>query len=129
MLKTASLLVRSGAPFIATNPDKTLPTPVGLVPGAGTLVAAVQTATDVAPYYVGKPAPELYNLALERLGTSPVNTLVVGDRLETDIAGAQALGCLTALVLSGATTAEMAAGWRPAPDCIARDLADLLGVG
>jgi 4-nitrophenyl phosphatase len=128
-LKTATLLIRSGADFIATNPDKTLPTPAGLVPGAGAIVAAIQTATDVEPYFVGKPAPVLYELALERLGTSPDATLVVGDRLETDILGGQRLGCRTALVLSGATTAQMAAEWVPAPDFIALDLADLFGIG
>ena len=71
---------------------------------------------------VGKPRPLLFQMALERLGTRPEETLVVGDRLETDIAGGQAAGCRTSLVLSGVTSAEQAARWEPAPDLIAPDL-------
>ncbi len=125
-LKKAVILIRSGALFIATNPDKTLPTPEGLAPGAGTFIAAVQAATDVAPVIIGKPEPEMYRLALRRMGLQPEQTLVVGDRLETDIAGAQRLGCRTGLVLSGVSTADQAAAWQPAIDCIATDLSSLL---
>jgi 4-nitrophenyl phosphatase len=121
-LKKAALLIRAGAPFIATNPDRTLPTPEGLIPGAGAIVAAVEAATGVKPIIIGKPAPEMYQVALERLDIAASQALVVGDRLETDIAGAQALGCRTALVLSGVTTEEDALRWRPAPDLIAADL-------
>jgi 4-nitrophenyl phosphatase len=121
-LKTATLLLRSGIPFIGTNPDLTFPTPYGLVPGAGSILAALTAASDVAPIIVGKPVPTMYRIALERLNLSPGKVLVVGDRPETDIAGAQLLGCLTALVLSGVTNAEQAAAWRPIPDIIADDL-------
>jgi 4-nitrophenyl phosphatase len=127
-LRTATLLIRAGVPFIATNPDRTFPVPEGLVPGAGAIVAAVETATDVKPKVVGKPEPEMYLAALERLGTTIEKTLVVGDRLETDIAGAQALGCPTALVLSGVTTDEKARLWTPAPDFILPDLSTLVGL-
>jgi len=127
-LKTASLLVRAGTPFIATNPDKTYPTPEGLAPGAGTFVAAIQAASDQEPVIIGKPAPEMYLQALERMSLTPRETLVVGDRLETDIAGAQRVGCPTALVLSGVSTRQEAADWNPPPDCIAADLSSLLGL-
>ncbi len=127
-LRIATLLIRSGAPFIATNPDRTFPVPEGLVPGAGAIVAAVETATDVKPKVVGKPEPEMYLAALERLGTTIEETLVVGDRLETDIAGAQAIGCPTALVLSGVTSEEKACLWSPPPDFILPDLATLVNM-
>ena len=125
-LSHATLLVRAGVPFIGTNPDRTFPVPQGLVPGAGSILALLETATDVRPYIIGKPAQEMYRVALERLGSSAGQSLVVGDRLETDIAGAQDLGCLTALVLSGVTSPDQAAQWQPAPTYITADLASLL---
>lgn len=121
-LKTATLLIRSGVPFIGTNPDLTFPTPNGLVPGAGSILAALTAASSVNPIIVGKPKPTMYRIALDRLNLSSDEVLVVGDRPETDIAGAQVLGCPTALVLSGVTNATQAATWSPAPDIIADDL-------
>ena len=121
-LETAALLIRRGALFIATNPDRTFPIPEGKAPGAGALVAALEAATDVQARVVGKPQPFLFQLALRRLGSRPDETLVVGDRLETDIAGGQAANCRTALVLSGVTTKEQAMAWEPSPDLIAPDL-------
>ena len=123
----ATLLVRRGVPFYATNPDKTFPTPRGEIPGAGAWVSVITTATDIHPIYAGKPAPYLIDLARDRLGTTKEETLVVGDRLETDIAGGQAAGCPCALVLSGVSTAEQARKWKPKVDVIARDLAELVG--
>lgn len=118
--------IRAGALFIGTNPDTTYPVPDGLAPGAGAVIAAVQAASGVSPMIAGKPGPIMYRLALERLNVDPDETVGVGDRLETDIAGAQACGCRTALVLSGVSTAEQASLWRPAPNWIAPDLADLI---
>lgn len=126
MLVRASLLIRSGSPFIATNPDRTFPMPFGLIPGAGAILAALEAATDVQPFVVGKPSPEMYRLAIEQMGVTPEQTLGVGDRLETDIAGAQALGCRTGLVLSGVTSEAQARLWQPAPDHIAANLGALL---
>jgi 4-nitrophenyl phosphatase len=125
-LRTATLLIRSGVPFVGTNPDRTFPTPEGLVPGAGSILAAIESATDKKPLVIGKPNPAMYQFALERMGTSPDETLVVGDRLETDIAGAQNLNSPSALVLSGVTTEEAALAWEPVPDMIAEDLTDLI---
>ncbi len=125
-LKRATLLIRRGAWFIGTNPDRTFPTPEGLVPGAGSLIAAVEAATDTAPLIVGKPQPLLFQLAMQRLGVTPQETLVVGDRLETDILGGQRAGCATALVLSGVTTAEQAHRAEIQPDLIVPDLEHLL---
>jgi 4-nitrophenyl phosphatase len=126
-LRQATLLIRKGVPFIGTNPDRTFPTPLGLVPGAGAVLAAIETATDVKPIIVGKPAPTLYRLAMERMETSPQETLVVGDRLDTDIAGGQELGCLTALVLSGISTHAEALAWNPLIDIITPNLRTLMG--
>jgi len=108
-LSNASTLIRSGARFIATNTDRTFPTPNGLIPGAGALVAAIAAASDQEPFV-----------------TKPNETLCVGDRLETDILGGQNAGCLTALVLSGVSTLEQAQAWNPQPTIIARDLTHLI---
>jgi len=123
----ATYLVRRGIPFYATNPDKTFPTPRGEIPGAGAWYSVIVTATDIQPIVAGKPYPFLMELALEKLGTQKEETLVVGDRLETDIAGGQAVGCPTALVLSGVSTLEEGELWRPKIDFIARNLAELIG--
>ncbi len=125
-LKKATLLIRSGIPFYFTNPDKTFPTPEGLIPGAGSILAALEAATDVKPIIAGKPFTTLYDFALERLGTDPQETLAVGDRLETDILGGQRVGCLTALVLSGIASREDGLAWQPNPDLIVDELGVLL---
>jgi 4-nitrophenyl phosphatase len=125
-LKRATLLIRAGAPFYFTNPDKTFPTPEGLIPGAGSIQAALEAATDVKAIIAGKPSPALFEYALERLGTKPAETLVVGDRLETDILGGQNVGCRTAAVLSGVLTKEEALVWQPKIDIIVPELADLV---
>jgi 4-nitrophenyl phosphatase len=125
-LEKASYLINSGVPFIGTNPDKTFPTPQGLAPGNGAILAAIEAATGVRPLVLGKPAPEMYKVAMERMATSPQETMVIGDRLETDILGAQQLGCRTGLVLSGVSSRDEAQFWQPAPDIIAVDLAALV---
>jgi 4-nitrophenyl phosphatase len=124
-IRTAALLIRRGALFVGTNPDRTFPTPDGLIPGAGSILAAIETATDTQPIIAGKPASPMFKLAIDRLGLTAKDVLCVGDRLETDIAGGQIVGCKTALVLSGVTTLEAAGKWQPAPDLIATDLAAL----
>lgn len=125
-LKEATLLIGRGVPFYGTNSDLTFPTPEGLIPGAGSFLALITAATGTDPIVAGKPAPYLLELAIKRLGTSREKTLVVGDRLETDIAGGQAVGCPTALVLSGVSTREMGEAWDPPVDLIAADLMSLL---
>jgi Predicted sugar phosphatases of the HAD superfamily len=122
----AALLVRSGIPFYATNPDKTFPTPRGEIPGAGAWISVIVTATGVEPIYAGKPFPYLIDLARERLGTAKNGTLIGGDRLETDIAGGPAAGCPVALVLSGVSSQESGERWRPKVDLIAKDLDALI---
>jgi 4-nitrophenyl phosphatase len=125
-MSEAALLVRRGVPFFATNPDKTFPTPRGEIPGAGAWISVITTATGVEPIFAGKPFPRLIEIARERLGTSQEETLVVGDRLETDISAAQAAGCPCALVCSGVSTYEQGMKWKPDIDIISVDLWDLI---
>lgn len=125
-MREATLLVRNGIPFYATNPDKTFPTPRGEIPGAGAWISVITTATGVEPIYAGKPFPFMMELSLERLGTKKEETLVVGDRLETDIAAGQAVGCPCALVLSGVSTREQAEAWTPEIEIMVDDLASLI---
>ncbi|MGV8050452.1 MAG: HAD-IIA family hydrolase [Anaerolineaceae bacterium] len=125
-IRNAGLLVRSGAAFIATNTDATLPTPNGLYPGTGAMVAAISTVSGRDPLVIGKPFTAMFEEAFKVLGIRPNQTLGIGDRLETDVISAQNAGCLSALVLSGVTTAEQATSWKPEPDLIAQDLTTLL---
>jgi 4-nitrophenyl phosphatase len=127
-ISIAANLIRSGVPFIGTNPDRTFPTSEGQFPGAGTIIAAIQTASGKEPELIGKPQPTMFELALSSLGTLPDETLVIGDRLETDIAGGQAAGCRTAVVLTGVCTRQMAEAWKPSPDLIAEDLTEIVGM-
>jgi 4-nitrophenyl phosphatase len=125
-LKHASLLIQSGSEFVGTNTDASLPTPDGFIPGAGTIIGALEIACGKKAKIIGKPKPDLYQIALERLQLKPEETLAIGDRLETDIAGAQAAGIHTALVLSGASTRAQAEDFYPQPEIIAMDLKDLV---
>jgi len=127
-LHKASALVRAGAPFYGTNPDPTFPTPAGLVPGAGAVLAAIATASGRQPTVVGKPSPLLFETAARRMQLTAPDLLVVGDRLETDIKGGQAFGARTALVLSGVSTQADAEVWKPAPTIVSASLSALLGV-
>jgi HAD superfamily hydrolase (TIGR01457 family) len=127
-LRTASVLVQRGARLVATNADRTFPATRGeLWPGAGALVAALEVATGVAAEVVGKPHAPLFEAALRRSGGS--TPLVIGDRLDTDIAGANALGWDSMLVLSGVST-EVELGDSPfRPTYVAPDVRGLLEDG
>ncbi len=125
-IRNAALLLRNGADFIATNADATFPTPQGLFPGAGTMVAAIATASGKDPLIIGKPSTAMYEHAYHVLKLDPREVMGVGDRLETDIAGAQRAGCLAGLVLSGVSTLAQAQAWQPAPDIIAANLDELI---
>jgi 4-nitrophenyl phosphatase len=100
-LKQAILLIQKGAALIGTNPDLLVPTEEGLVPEAGTTLAALQAATGVAPIIIGKPEPILFELAMRQMGSHPGETAMLGDRLETDILGGQRAGLTTLLVTTG----------------------------
>jgi 4-nitrophenyl phosphatase len=124
--KQAALLIRGGAKFIGTNGDRTFPTPEGIIPGNGSLLALIETATDVKPIVIGKPEPVLYEMSLKRMDARPDQTLVLGDRLETDILGAVRLNLKSALVLSGVTTREELARSDYQPDWVFDDLSDFM---
>lgn len=95
-------VLRRGCPFFATNTDATFPLEGGYeAPGAGSLVAALATAAGRQPVVVGKPEPALINICLEQTGATPEETLVVGDKLSTDIDCGKRVGCATFLVLTG----------------------------
>ncbi|MDP9168488.1 MAG: HAD hydrolase-like protein, partial [Actinomycetota bacterium] len=102
-LAEAALAIRSGALWVAANVDRTLPSELGLLPGNGSMVAALETATDQRPQVAGKPQPPLLLDALARGDFD--RPLVIGDRLDTDIAGANAAGLPSLLVLTGVSTA------------------------
>ena len=103
-LAEAALAIRGGALWVAANVDLTLPSERGLLPGNGSMVAALRAATDREPQVAGKPQPTLLTDALARGNFR--TPLVVGDRLDTDIAGANAAGLPSLLVLSGVSTAD-----------------------
>jgi HAD superfamily hydrolase (TIGR01450 family) len=125
-LRRAADVARAGVPFIGANRDATYPDEFGLLPGSGSILAAVETASGVVATVVGKPQPVLFKLALERGGATRARTLFVGDRVDSDVVGARAAGLPVALVLSGVTTAEEARSVDPAPDLVADDLPSLL---
>jgi HAD superfamily hydrolase (TIGR01450 family) len=104
-LDALSAAARAGARFVATNDDATYPTPQGLVPGGGSLVAAVATAAGVTPTVAGKPHPPMAAAVAARIGDGfvPERTLMVGDQWSTDGAFAVTLGCRFALVRTGVT--------------------------
>ncbi len=125
-LKRAALEIRyNGARFIATNGDFTYPAEEGLVPGAGSMVAAIQTASSATPTIIGKPHRAMFDLALEILKTPREQTAMLGDRLDTDIEGARAAGLTTILVLTGVSTREEAEAAKVKPDMIYSDLNEL----
>jgi glycerol 3-phosphatase-2 len=99
MLAEAALAIRAGALWVATNTDATFPSDRGLLPGNGALVAALRTATDAEPLVIGKPEPALLTEAVRRTGAD--RPLFVGDRLDTDVAGAVRAGIDSLLVLTG----------------------------
>ena len=126
-LREATLALRRGADFLATGRDPTYPQPDGLWPGTGAIVAAVEYATGCKAAIVGKPEPQLFITALDRLGEG--RTLVVGDRLDSDVAAAERAGLEAALVLTGGTSVEEADSSKadaPRPVAVAESLSALV---
>ena len=124
-LRLAMLALRRGGDLVATSRDPVYPTAEGLAPGTGAIVVAVEYASGSTATIVGKPEPQLFETALDRLGEG--RTLVVGDRLDADVAAAATAGLESALVLTGGTSAEeAAAATDPRPDHVADSLAVLV---
>ncbi|MEM7118620.1 MAG: HAD-IIA family hydrolase [Chloroflexota bacterium] len=127
-LAAGALLVQRGAEFIGSNPDTTYPSEYGLLPGAGSLIAVVATATGVKPTIIGKPGPIIYEEAVRRLGGTLANTAMVGDRLDTDVKGAAAVGLNTILVMSGIAQPDDLAQSDLKPDYVLADIGELTGL-
>ena len=125
-LNTAVMNIRAGAKFIGTNPDSTYPTENGIGVGNGAILAAIEVATGVSPLVIGKPETPIYEQALERLGSNSSDTLMIGDRLDTDILGAQRADIHTLLVLTGVTTLELLETSVIQPDLVLTGLPDII---
>jgi 4-nitrophenyl phosphatase len=124
-LAIGALLVERGAKFVVTDLDSTHPTELGTLPGGGAILSVIITTTGVTPVSIGKPGPILFRTALERLGGNVENTAMIGDRLGTDIAGGNAAGLYTILVLTGLSTVEEVASGNIKPDVILKDIAEV----
>lgn len=115
LMNQAMQRIRHGARFIATNPDATYPLEGDRqIPGAGAVVAAIQTCTGETPVVIGKPNPYLVRMLMTQTGVGPEDTIVVGDRVETDMLAGRAAGCDTLIVLTGVTK-EAPEGERSTP--------------
>ncbi len=124
-LTDATRLLLRGIPYIATNPDLVCPTDFGSVPDCGSFAGMLRNATGRMPHFIGKPEPDMIRLAIQRASCAPVQTLLVGDRLYTDIASGARAGIDTVLVLSGEATAEDARTADPPATYVMRDVGEL----
>lgn len=125
-LSEAALAIRRGARFVATNADASFPSERGLEPGAGALVAALETTTGQRAEIFGKPEPAMFEEGLRRVGVPAGRTAIVGDRLETDIIGGRRAGLVTIAVASGSTPLEHLEKANPLPDYVVTSVAGLL---
>lgn len=125
-LTTAIRLVDAGSAFVATNPETTGTTPQGSLPGCGALAALIQSATGVAPYFVGKPNPVMIRDALNLLEAHSQATVMIGDRMDTDVRAGTEAGCATVLVLSGVAQREDVTGHAYQPTRVVDSVADLI---
>ncbi|NKR40933.1 HAD-IIA family hydrolase [Rhodococcus hoagii] len=126
-ITTAIRLVERGARFIATNPDATGPSREGSLPATGSVAALITRATGREPYYVGKPNPLMMRSALRAIGAHSENTLMIGDRMDTDIVSGLEAGLQTILVLSGISTRQTVETFPYRPTLVLDSVADLVG--
>lgn len=120
-------LVRNGARFIATNPDETGPSAEGPLPATGAVAALIEKATGRGPYFVGKPNPLMMRSALRRIGAHSENTVMVGDRMDTDVLSGLEAGLQTVLVLSGISGRETAEQFPYRPTRVLESVNNLVG--
>jgi len=125
-ISLAIRLVAAGARFIAINPDPTGPSEEGIVPACGAMAALVERATGVRPYFVGKPNPLMMRRALNTLGSHSENTVMIGDRMDTDVIAGMEAGMETVLVLSGVTREAEIDRYPYRPTHVLASVADLL---
>jgi NagD protein len=119
-------LIQRGARFIATNPDDTSPSPEGPLPATGAVAAMISRASGVEPYYVGKPNPLMMRSALRRIDAHSESTVMIGDRMNTDIVSGIEAGMRTVLVLTGSTDRATAESFPYRPTRIVDSIADLV---
>ncbi|MEV2223321.1 HAD-IIA family hydrolase [Nocardia vinacea] len=125
-ITTAIRLVDRGARFIATNPDATGPSREGLLPATGSVAALITRATGKEPYYVGKPNPLMMRSALRRIGAHSQSTVMIGDRMDTDIVSGLEAGMRTVLVTTGISTRESVEQFPYRPTLVLDSVADLV---
>ena len=118
-------LISAGARFVATNPDPSGPGEGGLEPACGAMAALIERATGVAPFFVGKPNPYMMRSALNFLGAHSEETVMIGDRMDTDIVGAVSSGLDTVLVLTGVTRREHIAAYPYQPTYVCESIGDV----
>ncbi|APE37563.1 HAD family hydrolase [Nocardia mangyaensis] len=126
-ITTAIRLVDRGAKFIATNPDATGPSRDGVLPATGSVAALITRATGKEPYYVGKPNPLMMRSALRRIGAHSQSTLMIGDRMDTDVIAGLEAGLRTILVTSGISTKSSVETYPFRPTLVVDSVADLIG--
>ncbi len=125
MLTKAIRLINAGSRFVATNPDVSGPSETGVVPACGAVAALIESATGKAPFFVGKPNPLMMRTALNFLGVHSEDTMMIGDRMDTDIVAGVESGLMTALVLSGVTQREDIDMYPYRPNLVLESIADL----
>jgi NagD protein len=119
-------LIGGGARFIATNPDVTGPSPEGPLPATGAVAAMITKATGAEPYFVGKPNPMMFRSAMNRIEAHSESTIMIGDRMDTDVVAGIEAGLETVLVLSGSTAAAEVARFPFRPSRICDSIADVI---
>jgi NagD protein len=124
-ITTAIRLIERGARFIATNPDPSGPGDGGTVPACGAMAALIEKATGTGPFFIGKPNPLMMRTALNYLGVHSENTVMVGDRMDTDMVAGVESGMETILVLSGVTRREDVDRFPYQPSRILASVADI----
>jgi NagD protein len=124
-MKIAVRLIRDGAKFIGTNPDMTDPTEQGIEPACGTILAAIEAASGKKPYIIGKPNSLMMMMAAKKLSAHPEETVMIGDRMDTDIVGGMEAGMKTCLVLSGVSKMEDIEDFPYRPDFVFSSVAEI----
>lgn len=125
MVETAVRMILGGAKLIATNLDPNCPTPHGIRPGCGAIVAMLETATGLKAFSVGKPSPVMMRAARKELGLTAAETTMIGDTMETDILGGVEMGYRTILVLSGGTSRDDLVRYAYRPDVVVESIAEV----
>lgn len=120
------LLTRPDLPYIATNPDLVCPTEFGSVPDCGSVCEMIFNATGKRPVVIGKPSPLMPQLAMERLGVAGEQTMVIGDRIYTDVKSGLNAGATAVLVMSGETTREILEASEEKPHLVLRDCSEII---